>query len=73
MVKCIDIMAVNEVEDRDLAPAQSVDEAAALASTSSGMITCLRYAHPFAHHQPLLTADRCFISSTTLSLGSPKI
>ncbi len=26
-------MAANEAEDRDLAPAQSVDEAAALAST----------------------------------------
>jgi hypothetical protein len=74
MVKCIDIMAANEAEDRDLAPAQSVDEAAALASTfvwNDYMLKVRSMLTPSPSPTPL--NSRCFISSTTLSLGSPKI
>jgi hypothetical protein len=57
MVKCIDIMAAKEAEDRDLAPAQSVDEAAALASTLGWNDYMLEVCSPLRHHQPLLTVD----------------
>ncbi len=66
MVKCIDIMAAKEAEDRDLAPAQSMDEAAALASTFVYMLEV-----PMLNPSPSPTPlnSRCFINSTTYPLA----
>lgn len=69
MVKRIDIMAANEAEDRDLAPAQSVDEAAALASTFVYIEVPMLTPSP----SPTPLNSRCFINSTTYPLSLRKV